>query len=967
MATRKSPFPADKDNEANHHSDNNTASYGDTDDDEESFGDHSPLSAIFPTPSTPDEQDLYWKDWVLAVIRNNDNSDSLLIDISETLRTLIENDPFTGTEDELQSGEEGESEQRGKKNRWSVGRKSFMNPTNASLQKKRGKADGAGMLRRTSSALTKGHGGKGERRIVVVRHRPSMAGKEWTGKPPPTTRMPSYTGMEGQPEGTFGKYGKRPSNPRQRPAAENLAPLKATPQSKPIPAPEESKQEQLKDIFPMMRPSQEKKLSSTFQAGSEAQTVIADQEFTGQAAEAEDDTSQLETVTQENQACEGALYKTKRVIEKLNKDFAVLKNATEKVTLLSEIAELEYKTEIEAQRAKNEAMQKEVDQQKALYEECIESLQKDIEIETLEKETLSDELEEFRNPASTSDDKIRELEEQLKQRASRIAELEAELAVANTQYKLRERASDAQTQFDARISELEAQLSATQNEPNLLQKEKDLRETLYNQYAKLQKEHEKLQDKKKKAEKAIKMHKKVSQASQDAANDATKRYTEAIDDLQSDLDDILYALGTEDDDISTYETLLQGDEEDWLPHRISSLRDKICEVIKRLLSSHEDLVELYEDLRASHDELVASYNKLDASHKELVESHEEHVHSQAELVAMHNREIATLKSSLHMRSEILQYAAGLNPEDEQRWLPLLDEGSSKFAKLKAENDRMKAKLEELINGWPEMMRANEKLKTKLLKMDERVEELQGEVMKSEQLQAEYKAAAERSEASRDGYKADLNAQIAEMQATIKEYHDRMPENDADWWKVEMLRKKVVKMEEHSKNLEERLEKMKKEREDVYGQIEVLIDEKKNLKEENEELKLSVPSPSGAGKSEKTVPFEPLSDAEVRALFYLTPEEVKKRRIEIAYFEREQDDARYAQNKAFQVMERVREWKLGYHYPPKRREWAAEMQKTTWDRWDGEAWRETVATAEDLKLLRESGIVAYNTGSDAGSF
>ncbi|CAG5156793.1 uncharacterized protein ALTATR162_LOCUS4586 [Alternaria atra] len=57
----------------------------------------------------------------------------------------------------------------------------------------------------------------------------------------------------------------------------------------------------------------------------------------------------------------------------------------------------------------------------------------------------------------------------------------------------------------------------------------------------------------------------------------------------------------------------------------------------------------------------------------------------------------------------------------------------------------------------------------------------------------------------------------------------------------------------------------------------------------------------------------------------------------------------------EIMERVREWKMGSSYSPRKLGWGELRRKSPWERWDGEMWAKEFATGKDVDVLKERGL------------
>lgn len=310
--------------------------------------------------------------------------------------------------------------------------------------------------------------------------------------------------------------------------------------------------------------------------------------------------------------------------------------------------------------------------------------------------------------------------------------------------------------------------------------------------------------------------------------------------------------------------------------------------------------------------------------------------------------------------KILNEERSMGEDEYKKWIPLYEAETKRYATLKIAHDKLKVEARKLLDGWPELQRDHKNLTHELDRCREHGMCLKEEVVHykevAAQWEAEYQEKAELCEKQRIERDDYFEKQMTEMLECMQAYHDKMPEKDPDWWRVEGLREKVEGTKKELKDLRERLEQVKLEKAIAYEHIEKLMDEKKELVTESERLRLSAPlSPppwedgntaSKKDKKPKEIPVKYLSWSN-------SPEAKRRRKQIIENFREKQRLASKEKEDAQGLLEKARRWKMGPYYPPLNMGWDDGLKKSSWERWEGGRWLREAARVQEVKRLRDT--------------
>ncbi|KAJ4296450.1 hypothetical protein N0V90_006495 [Kalmusia sp. IMI 367209] len=175
----------------------------------------------------------------------------------------------------------------------------------------------------------------------------------------------------------------------------------------------------------------------------------------------------------------------------------------------------------------------------------------------------------------------------------------------------------------------------------------------------------------------------------------------------------------------------------------------------------------------------------------------------------------------------------------------------------------------------------------------------------------------------------------ELQDTILKYQSLMRQHGApDALTIATLARKLEAQQSSLEEVTLRLDTVKKEKGAAYDEIARLMDVNTLLGKENEELRLGpLPSPrlfldeeTDTVRLGRRPPWE-------------SPEMRARREEKMRAFREEQLQKREEREKAEGTLEKVKEWKMGGLYPPKRRDWKGFARKSSWERWEGGKWLE----------------------------
>lgn len=152
-------------------------------------------------------------------------------------------------------------------------------------------------------------------------------------------------------------------------------------------------------------------------------------------------------------------------------------------------------------------------------------------------------------------------------------------------------------------------------------------------------------------------------------------------------------------------------------------------------------------------------------------------------------------------------------------------------------DKLRDQNKALVKGLPQLRREKQTFESDLNSCKVHIKELEESLAqvtaKATDWEAGYKEAVDQLEKQRVEHEEQLDENKKEALDYIKEYHERMPEKDEEWWRMEGLRKKIKRLEKERDKTLERLETVTRNREDAYTRIKLLLEEVEALKSVSE--------------------------------------------------------------------------------------------------------------------------------------
>jgi DNA repair exonuclease SbcCD ATPase subunit len=633
------------------------------------------------------------------------------------------------------------------------------------------------------------------------------------------------------------------------------------------------------------------------------------------------------------------------------------------------VSEALYENEIEEEQLKREDNDKKMAEGQNEVTKRVQNLERKLEEARLEKLKMQENLDALkRNAKAANDDdrkdkEIEHLEGVLKDKIVRIAALEKQLADAKSEKeRLAKEAADVQKDYNGRIKALQqdlinirSQKSSTAkiyptNEEEKTALEKNLGSTTKAKALLEKKENELqaiIQDLKKQMNSTSELYEKERTRKSKAEAELAKLEKDNMK-LQQEkkvLEQSYFSNQENATDIAEQASInkLQYDiGVDKLRFDIDVINDAIS---KNKVDMHECLQILDVDPSDSPDIIT-----LRTSMRKMLEHYNPSLHQIQNHIDNYNNNITTTMSSirtLKQKMDKLTYDEP-NPQDEYKTLFAL--AGKKYDQVKTQFDIMREENKKLLLLSPMgVTRENLHLKDKLSEADSQTQFLDAELAKSretvKQWKKEYEAVEKRADARHAGYTSDLANQVQEIQKHVKAYDDRMPDTDPEWWHIQGLRKKVEQGEKVCEDLKSRLAQVKTERQTAYNQIQKLVEENKVFKQTNAMFPPSSGHHNGGKNHPKTYSF-----------WLPTPVEMEKRKAEIEAFKEQRRRAREKQDLRFEVMEEVRRWRMGKHWPPgKRRRWSSVVEKSMWDRWGGDEWLQIGVDKDDVEKVKRSGI------------
>ncbi|KAL1791895.1 hypothetical protein ACET3X_009646 [Alternaria dauci] len=284
---------------------------------------------------------------------------------------------------------------------------------------------------------------------------------------------------------------------------------------------------------------------------------------------------------------------------------------------------------------------------------------------------------------------------------------------------------------------------------------------------------------------------------------------------------------------------------------------------------------------------------------------------------------------------------------------------------------------------------NEKLQSDLAKAQEELANLRPKADRLEKVAEGWKEDSEEKksqlEKRTDAFETSSNQQRQETLKYIRDYYRKI--KDEAYWEVEGLHKKLATEEESRRAIERdfaqakvenarladgvtRLRKMNKKRNADIGKIQESIVYGEGFPDLSDEDYSS----SSASTSTSSSPTNPLDRVRRRVPIPRChlPTAINARNAKIAAYMQELQNVREqelfnvsAKPSTFfnhridmgrkDIMEKVREWKMGDSYPPKKPEWGEVRRKSAWERWDGETWAKECAQGNDIEMLKKCGL------------
>jgi chromosome segregation ATPase len=310
--------------------------------------------------------------------------------------------------------------------------------------------------------------------------------------------------------------------------------------------------------------------------------------------------------------------------------------------------------------------------------------------------------------------------------------------------------------------------------------------------------------------------------------------------------------------------------------------------------------------------------------------------------------------------------------------------SERLKRKGAEQELAKAK-KLLSHIHPE----NEKLQSDLTNAQEELADLRSKAEKLEQDVKGWKQDSEEKNSQLEertrAFEASTDQQNQETLRYIKEYHKKT--KDETYWDVQGLQKKLAALDEERIGLKRafkqakmdiarlgdyvtRLRKRNKARDAHIGNVQQAFmrgEEFPTLESDDDTSSstsastiLSLTHPLDRVNRPPHIPRCHLPTAigarnAVIATYHQELEELREQELFIVIVKPPVSTKNKNGIAYNEIMERVREWKMGSSYSPRKLGWGELRRKSPWERWDGETWAKEFATGKDVDVLKERGL------------
>ncbi|KAF2686550.1 hypothetical protein K458DRAFT_402158 [Lentithecium fluviatile CBS 122367] len=375
--------------------------------------------------------------------------------------------------------------------------------------------------------------------------------------------------------------------------------------------------------------------------------------------------------------------------------------------------------------------------------------------------------------------------------------------------------------------------------------------------------------------------------------------------------------------------------------------------------AEQDLEKLKQEIASTSAPEVTSLKAQTEAQKKKLDSQARHITSLEKDLTKANETQTTLRTYLqetkterNVERQVLEPQLLLTKsqaplpiyKSEGEWAKLYEAETKRYKKLKPAYEKVKIEALKLYDEIHPLRQSTTALTQRLERTQDHIVHLQAQLSKHKALAAhwesEYRSRVSMNEAQRIGQTTHFDKLRKEMLDVIQVYHERMPDKDPDWWHVEGLRRKV-------EDLEMRLGAVKREKGVAYDAVSRLEEEVRVVGQESERLRLVgapvSPPASDAGSADNAVLIWERNrmkarDLPCKWLSWANSLEAKARREKaMEEFRARQEAARNQRDEAAAILEDLRRWRMAGSYPAAKKKWAQEVQRTEWQRWEGDAW------------------------------